>query len=63
MTQKPLLKPTARNSEFYLSRLNTCLEEAKAASLPLVRERSMRAAAAWKEMYEKAQLFERRRGC
>lgn len=62
MTQKPLLKPTARNSDFYLNRLNTCLEEAKEASLPRVRERSMRAAAAWKEMYEKAQLFERRLG-
>jgi len=62
MTQKPLLKPTARNSAFYLIRVNTCLEEAKQASLPHVRERSMRAAAAWKEMYEKAQLFERRLG-
>lgn len=62
MTQKPLLKPTARNSNFYLIRINTCLEEAKQASLPRVRERSMRAAAAWREMYEKAQLFERRLG-
>jgi hypothetical protein len=60
MTAKPLLKPTTRNSDVYLNRLNTCLEEAREASLPRVRERSMRAAAAWKEMYEKAQLFELR---
>jgi len=62
MTQKPQPKPTARNSAFYLTRVNTCLEEANQASLPRVRERSMRAAAAWREMYEKAQLFERRLG-
>lgn len=62
MTQKPLLKPTARNSDFYLIRVNTCLEEARDASLPRVRDRFLRAAAAWKEMYEKAQLFERRLG-
>lgn len=60
MTQRPLLKPTARNSDFYLIRVNTCLEEAKEATLPRVRDRCLRAAAAWKEMYEKAQLFERR---
>lgn len=62
MTQKPLLKPTARNSDFYLVRVNTCLEEARETSLPRVRDRCLRAAAAWKEMYEKAQLFERRLG-
>jgi hypothetical protein len=62
MTQKLLLKPTARNSDFYLIRVNTCLEEAREATLPHVRDRCLRAAAAWKEMYEKAQLFERRLG-
>jgi hypothetical protein len=62
MTQKPLLKPTARNSDFYLIRVNTCLEEAREATLPCVRDRCLRAAAAWKEMYEKAHLFERRLG-
>src|SRR3546814_9036820 len=56
MTQKPLLKPTTRNSDFYLIRLNTCLEEAEEATLPRVRDRCLRAAAAWQEMYEKAQL-------
>jgi len=60
MTPKPSLKPTLRNSEFYLNRLDACLAEAREASLPLVRERSLRAAAAWKDMYEKAQLFEQR---
>lgn len=62
MTNTPLLKPAARNSAFYLSRFNACLENAREASLPRVRERSLRAAAAWHEMYEKAQLFERRLG-
>jgi len=62
MTPKPSFKPTVRNSEFYLNRLNACLVEAREASLPRVRERSLRAAAAWKEMYEKAQLFEKRSG-
>lgn len=62
MTQKPLVKPTTRNSDFYLIRLNTCLEEAEEATLPRVRDRCLRAAAVWQEMYEKAQLFERRLG-
>lgn len=62
MTQKPLLKPTARNSDFYRNRRDACLAEAKAEPLPRVRERSLRAAAAWQEMYEKAQLFEKRQG-
>ncbi|CCW19404.1 hypothetical protein EBBID32_37700 [Sphingobium indicum BiD32] len=62
MKPKPSLKPTVRNSEFYRHRLDACLAEAQAASLPLVRERSLRAAAAWKDMYEKAQLFEQRSG-
>jgi len=60
MTHKPLLKPTARNSEFYLNRRDACLAEARAEPLPRVRDRSLRAADAWQEMYEKAQLFEKR---
>src|SRR3546814_1141177 len=34
--------------------MRTCLDEATQASLPRVRERSLRAAAAWREMYERA---------
>lgn len=60
MTKRPHFKPTLRNSHFYLSRLNACLEDARETSLPCVRERCLRAAAAWKEMYEKAELFEKR---
>lgn len=56
------LKPTSRNSEFYLARMRACEMEASAAALPNVRERALRAAAAWQEMYEKAQLFEKRQG-
>lgn len=62
MTRKPVARPTARNSDLYLGRLNTCLAEAKEAALPRVRERSLRAAAAWKEMYEKAQRYEQHSG-
>lgn len=62
MTPKPHFKPTTRNSDFYLNRRNACLAEARAEPLPRVRERSLRAAAAWEEMYEKAQLFEKRQG-
>lgn len=58
--QKPIKRPLARNSELYLSRLNASLADAQEAALPRVRERSLRAAAAWKEMYEKARLFEQR---
>jgi hypothetical protein len=58
MLRRPPSKPT--NSALYLGRSNACLENAKAAALPRIRERSLRAAAAWREMYEKAQLFELR---
>tara|TARA_B110001454_G_scaffold61214_1_gene59692 strand:+ start:2205 stop:2387 length:183 start_codon:yes stop_codon:yes gene_type:complete len=51
---------TPRNSEFYLQRLKKCLAEAEETSLPQVRERCLRAAAAWQEMYEKASTFDRR---
>src|SRR3546814_5277032 len=54
------LKPTSRNSEIYLARMKACETEASTAALPNVRERALRAAAAWQEMYEKAQLFEKR---
>lgn len=56
------LKPTSRNSEFYRTRMKACETEASTAALPNVRERALRAAAAWQEMYEKAQLFEKRQG-
>jgi hypothetical protein len=54
------LKPTVRNGEFFLTRLQASLAEANATELPKVRERALRAAAAWQEMYEKAQNFEKR---
>lgn len=57
---RPNLKPTARKSEFFLARMRASLADANATDLPNVRERALRAAAAWQEMYEKAQQFERR---
>lgn len=62
MMHEQLPRLPARKSDFYLSRLRTCLDEATDASLPRVRERSLRAAAAWKDMYESARLFEKRSG-
>ncbi len=62
MTQHSTAKPPVRNSDVYHSRFKACLDEAMAANLPNVRERALRAAAAWNDMYEKAQLFERRSG-
>lgn len=60
MSRRIDLKPTLRNSELYLNRSRACLEEASAASLPRVRERALRAATAWQEMYDKALLSEQR---
>jgi hypothetical protein len=60
MTPRPNLKPTLRNSEFYLTRMNASLAEAAETLLPNIREQALRAAAAWQEMYEKAQQFEKR---
>lgn len=57
---RPNLKPTTRNSEVFLTRMRASLAEATASDLPDVRERALRAAAAWQEMYEKAQQFENR---
>jgi hypothetical protein len=57
---RPNLKPTTRNSEFFSARMRVSLAEANATDLPNVRERALRAAAAWQEMYEKAQQFEKR---
>ena len=54
------LKPATRNSAFFLARMRASLAEANATDLPNVRERALRAAAAWQEMYEKAQQFEGR---
>lgn len=54
------LKPTTRNSEVFLTRMRASLAEANASDLPNVRERALRAAVAWQEMYEKAQQFESR---
>lgn len=62
MSRRIDLKPSLCNSELYLSRSRACLEEAREASLPCVRERALRAATAWQEMYDKALLFERRAG-
>ena len=62
MTAQSSLKPTLRNCEFYLARMNACQAEASEASLPNVRDRALRAAAAWQEMHEKARLFEKRQG-
>jgi hypothetical protein len=58
ISQSP--KPTARNSRFYLARMQACQMEAKEASLPNVRDRALRAAVAWREMYQKALQFEQR---
>ena len=55
-------KPTARNSRFYLARMQACQTEAQEASLPNVRDRALRAAVAWREMYRKALQFEQRLG-
>jgi len=62
MTAQSSLKPTLRNCEFYLARMNACQAEANETSLPNVRDRALRAAAAWQEMYEKARQFEKRQG-
>lgn len=62
MTPRLNLKPTVRNSAFYLARPTASLAEANEASLPQIRERALRAAAAWQAMYEKAQQFEKRQG-
>ena len=48
ISQSP--KPTARNSRFYLARMQACQMEAKEASLPNVRDRALRAAVAWLAM-------------
>jgi hypothetical protein len=56
------LKPASRNSHFYLIRMQACQNEATEASLPNVRERALRAAGAWRDMYEKAVQFEKRQG-
>ncbi|WP_156457790.1 hypothetical protein [Altererythrobacter sp. Root672] len=54
-------KPTGRSSsEFFLARLQASLIEANESALPNIREQALRAAAAWKEMYDKAQLLEKR---
>jgi len=55
-------KPTARNCRFYLARMQACQTEAQEASLPNVRDRALRAAVAWREMYQKALQFEQRQG-
>lgn len=52
------LKPTARNSRFYLARMQACQTEANEASLPNVRDRALRAAVAWRD--QKALQFEQR---
>lgn len=57
---QPIRKSSNRNIEFYLARMQASKKEASAATLPNVRERALRAAATWKELYEKAELFEQR---
>ena len=54
-------KPTIRNHEFYLARMNACRVEASETLLPNVRDRALRAAAVWQEMYNKAQQFDEKR--
>jgi hypothetical protein len=61
MTSPPSPKPTVRNHEFYLARMNACQAEASETLLPNVRDRALRAAAAWQEMYNKAQQFDEKR--
>lgn len=62
MTSRPNLKPTLRNSEFYRLRMNASLAEADGTELPNVRAQALRAAEAWREMLDKADLFEKRQG-
>ena len=61
MISPPSPKPTVRNHEFYLARMNACQAEASETLLPNVRDRALRAAAAWQEMYNKAQQFDEKR--
>src|SRR3546814_13485912 len=61
MTSPPSPKPTVRNHEFYLARMNACKAEASETLLPNVRDRALRAAAAWQEMYNQAQQFDAKR--
>ena len=61
MISPPSPKPTVRNHEFYLARMNACQAEASATLLPNVRDRALRAVAAWQEMYNKAQQFDEKR--
>jgi len=62
MNHEQHTKLPARKSDFYFGRMRTCLDEATQATLPRVKERSLRAAAAWREMYERARTFEARSG-
>ena len=51
-----------RNSDLYLSRIKLGEEEARVTPLPNVRERALRAASVWQEMYDRAQQAEQRPG-
>lgn len=61
MTSQSGVKPTLRNCELYLARMNACRAEADETLLPNVRDRALRAAAAWQEMYKKAQQYDEKR--
>lgn len=50
----------SRESDFFFARTSQSMQEAEDSKLPRLREQAMRAAAAWREMHEKARLFEDR---
>jgi len=53
-------RPLPRKSDFFLARMEQSIQEAEESVLPRVREQAMRAAAAWREMHDRARLFEDR---
>jgi len=53
-------RPLPRKSDFFLARLEQSMQDAEDCTLPRLREQAMRAAAAWREMHDRARLFEDR---
>ena len=49
------------NLAFYIAQADSAAEDARAATLPNVRERALRAEAAWRAMIARARNFEANR--
>lgn len=49
------------NTEFYAEQVSAARRQADEATLPSVRERCMRSAAAWQTMLDRQQAFEKQR--